>query len=191
MPKNKTRNDLELRDMATVINEAIRRLPNGDSRFSVSRLPLSNVCLAGFEAPDIQEQISSDYSMPPTNQEIAKQFHEEITMIEKVMDDMNITKRLNLDAFNRKAYAMRLWDSYAIPWRFHNETVQLIWAPRDLMGTPVIHSYPVPYFLRTLAEILDQNCAHAWKQARHLKYWQIFVLALIIIGLIVWVVIGK
>jgi len=191
MPKNKKRDDLELRDMAAVIEEAIRRLPNGDFRLSVSRFPLSNVCLAGFGVPDIQERISSDYTMPPTNEEISKQYYEEITMIEKIMDEMNITNRLNLDAFNRQAYAMRMWDCYAIPWRYHNQTVHLIWAPHDLVGTPIIRSYPVSYFLRALAEILEKNYDQAWKQARHLKYWKIFGLALIMIGLVVWGIIEK
>jgi hypothetical protein len=194
MTKNKKKDNLELRDMASVIEEAIRQLPNGDFRLSVSRFPLSNVCLAGFGAPDIQEQILSDYSMPLANEEIAEiaeQFYEEITMIEKIMDEMNITNRLNLDASHRKAYAMRMWDCYAIPWRFHNKAVHLIWAPHDFMGTPIIHSYPVSYFLCTLAGILEKNYGQAWKHASHLKYWKIFGLALIIIGLIVWAVIGK
>ncbi len=89
MPKNKKQHDLDVRDVAPVIEEAIRRLPNGNLRLSVSPFPLSHVCLAGFYAPDISERISSDYTMPSANEEIAKQFCEEITMIEKIMEGMS------------------------------------------------------------------------------------------------------
>lgn len=192
MLKNKKQHDLDVRDVAPVIEEAIRRLPNGDLRLSVSRFPLSHVCLAGFCAPDISQRISSDYSMPSANEEIAKQFYEEITMIEKIMEEMNIANRPELQALNRKAYAIQMWDCYAIPWRFHNETVHLIWSPHDLMGSPIIHSYPVSCFLRALAEILEKHYNQAWKQARHLKYWRIFaILVLIIIGFVLWAIIGK
>ena len=62
MPKNKKQHDLDVRDVSPVIEESIRRLPNGDLRLSVSRFLLSHVFLAGFCAPDISERMSSDYS---------------------------------------------------------------------------------------------------------------------------------
>jgi len=60
------------------------------------------------------------------------------------------------------------------------------------MGSPIIHSYPASYFLRALAEILEKHYNQAWKQARHLKYWRILaILVLIIIGFVLWAIIGK
>jgi len=188
----KKKHDLDFRDVVPVIDEAIRRLPNGDLRLSTSRFSLSHVCLAGFCAPDISDRISSNYSMPSANEEIAKQFYEEVRVIEKIMEEMNIPNGPDLQALNRKAYAIQIWDCYAIPWRFHKETVYLIWSPHDLMGSPIIHSYPASYFLRALAEILEKHYNQAWKQARHLKYWRILaILVLIIIGFVLWAIIGK
>ena len=184
MMKKKQQYDLDVRDVTAVIEEAIKRLPNGDLRLSMSRFPLNHVCLDGFNVPDISERISSNYSMPSANNGVAEQFHEEITIIEKIMKEMHILDKPDSLTLNRKACAMQIWDCYAIPWRFHNETVHLIWSPHDLMGTPIIHSYPVSYFLRILVEILENHYDQAWRQARHLKYWRIFgILALITAGL--------
>ena len=192
MTKKKKHCDLDACDVAPVIEEAIRRLPNGDLRLSMSRFPLSHMCLTGFHAPDISEQISSDYSMPSRSEEMAKQFYEEITILETIMEEMNIPNRPDLQPLSRKAYAMQMWDCYAVPWRSHNERIYLIWSPRDLMGSPIIHSYPVSYFLRILAEILEEHYDQAWRLTRHLKYWRIFaIFALIIIGVVVWAMAGK
>lgn len=192
MKKNKKQYNLDVRDVAPVIEEVIRQLPNGDLRLSASRFPLSHVCLAGFYAPTISEQISSNCSMPSTNKEIAKQFYEEVSMIETIMEEMNIPNRPDLQALDRKAYAMKIWDCYAIPWRYQNETVHLIWSPQDLMGSPITHSYQVSYYLRALAEILEKRHVQAWKHARHMTYWRIFgILTLIILCLAIWVIIEK
>ena len=105
MLQKKQQYDLDVRDVVPVIEEAIRRLPNGDLRLSVSRFPLSHVCLAGFNTPDISERISSNYSMPSANDGITEQFYEEITTIEKIMKEMHILDRPDSLALNRKACA--------------------------------------------------------------------------------------
>lgn len=47
---------------------------------------------------------------------------------------------------NRRAFAIQLWDWYTIPWRYKNNSIHIIWSPQDVIGTPIIHSYPVDFF---------------------------------------------
>jgi hypothetical protein len=176
-----SKDDLNVRDLVPVIEETIKRLPNGDSRILASKFGLSRVCLAGFGTPDITELINSDYSMPSANKEIVQQFYEEVGVIEKVLEEMKIPNRRDLDSLNRRAYALKIWEIYAIPWRFYNDAVHLIWAPRDLVSSPIIRSYPTSYFLRELAEIFENGNGQFWKEARSLKYWRTIAVSCLVI----------
>ena len=49
--------------------------------------------------------------------------------------------------FNLRAYALQMWEWYAIPLRYQDEKVFAIWGPQDVMGTPIIHSYDTSFFL--------------------------------------------
>ena len=139
--------NLHVRDLIFVIEEAIKRLPDGDKRLALSKFPLNYACLGNFPVPDFSERIASDYGMPAENTEIAKDYYEEISTIEKIMEESNLPISLadwqsgsKIEAakkmhkgLNRRAYAMQMWDWYAIPWRFRNGLVHLIWSPHDVM----------------------------------------------------------
>jgi hypothetical protein len=55
---------------------------------------------------------------------------------------------------NRRAYAMGLWENFAIPIRFSHGRVSVIWAPHDVMGAPIIHTYSPERFLAHVAGVL-------------------------------------
>jgi len=200
MPKRK-QHDLHVRDLAFVIEEAIRRLPNGESRLAVSHLPLGYACLGEFDVPDISERLSSDYGVPSRNEEIEKQYYEEITTIGAIMEEADVPIRLadwqskvecveKMRGLNRRAYAIRMWHWYAIPWRFCNDSVHVIHCPRDLLGSPIIHSYPAADFLRALAEEMEKRHEESEKLERQLSIWRTFgIVVLILLGVISYEVI--
>lgn len=128
--------ELNLRDLAFVVEEAIRRLPNGEARFAVAKYPLGHACLSDFYGPDLNEQISSDYGMPAANKEIEQEFFEEITTLEKIMVEADVPIKLAdwqagdklepaqrmYEGLNRRGYAIQVWDWYAIPRRHGGRT---------------------------------------------------------------------
>jgi hypothetical protein len=200
MPK-KIQTDLHVRDLSFVIEEAIRQLPNGESRLAVFDFPLSHACFSEFYGPDISERLSSDYSMPSGNDEIEKQYYEEITTIEKIMVETDVPiglaawqSRSKIESFekmmkgmNRRAYAIQMWDWYAIPWRLRGDTVHMIYSPHDVMGTPIIHSYAADHFFRLLAEKMEKQHKQAEKLNKQLSFWKNFgIIVLVLIGIVLW-----
>jgi hypothetical protein len=205
MPKNEDK-EFHVRDLAFVIEEAVRRLPNGKSRLRLSAYPLSYACLSGFYNPDISERLSSDYGMPSGNEEVEKEYNEEIITIEKIMEEAQVPIKLakwqsdsKIDAadrmyksLNRRAYAIQIWDWYAIPWRFKNGFVHLIWSPHDVMGSAIIHSYPVPDFLGGMSDKLEVHFKEGDKLVRQLGFWKnLGIIVLILAGIFLWVFIQK
>jgi hypothetical protein len=198
MPKKK-QTDLHIMDLKHVIEEAIHRLPNGKTRLAVSNFPLSYACLSGFYGPNISERLSSDYSIPSGNEEIEKQYYEEITTIEKIMVEIDVPIRLAdwqsqsksesdekmRKEMNRRAYAIQMWDWYAIPWRLTGGSVHVIYSPHDIMGTPIIHTYPANHFLSSLADMMEKQHSQAEKLSNQLSFWKNFgIIVLVVIVLV-------
>jgi len=119
-----------LTEYKAIIEEAIHRLPNGESRLSISGSPLNYACLKEFYAPDLSERLSSDHSMDSGNNEIENQYAEEVSAIEQLLIENDVQISLSgwqsrakaaekiFKGMNRKAYAIQMWEWYAIPWRF-------------------------------------------------------------------------
>jgi hypothetical protein len=198
--------ELHIRDLTFVIEEAIRRLPNGRYRLRLSAYPLSHACLSGFYNPDISERLSSDYGMHSGNEEVGKEYNEEIITIEKIMEETQVpikpakwqkgSKSDTADgmytSLNRRAYAIQIWDWYAIPWRFKNGFVHLIWSPHDIMGSPIIHSYPVSEFLGGISDNLESYFKEGDKVSRQLSFWKnLGIVLLVIVGIVLWVFVKK
>ena len=193
---------LHCKDFKLLIEKAIKELKNGENRLAVSDFPLKYACLHGFSTPDISERWSSDYSMPSGNKDIEADYFEEITLLEKLMKDVNVPINLAdwqkgtkielaekmYKGLNRRAFAIQLWDWYAIPWRYKNNTIHVIWAPQDVMGTPIIHSYPADFFLTNLSSILERQSESQTKILRQLNFWKNFgIIAIIIFTIFLWI----
>lgn len=191
-----------VKDFSFVIEEAIKRLPDGENRFALSDYPLSHICLKDFYAPDIAEYLKSDYGRPSSDKEIEKDYYEEISTLEKIMIDADVPislsdwqtgtnseagKRL-FKGINRRAYAIQMWDWYGIPWRFKDGFIHLIWSPSDVMGSPIIHSYPVENFLSNLTIKEGKHVQEIEQSNRQLNFWKNFghiVIAIVSIILII------
>ena len=136
MQKNKRKN---ISDYKFIIEEAIKLLPDGEGRFLITEFPLRYTSFNDFFKPAFSEQISSDYGLPSENPQIEKDFFEEIKILEELfrkhdtqidLSDWQETKNKNGEKLykdlNRRAYAMQIWDWYAIPWRFKNGFIHII-----------------------------------------------------------------
>lgn len=197
-------NKLHMRDLAFVIEEAIRQLRDGETRLAVSDYPLSHACLNDLYKPDFEEWVLSYSETSSGNEDITKDYYEEITTIEKLMVDAEVPikfadwqSKSNLESLekihkglNLRAYSMQLWDWYAIPWRYKNGFIHLIWSPHDIMGSPIIHSYPASYFLSNLAAKLETEFSQFQRTSRQLTIWKnLGIIILIVMGIIVWALI--
>lgn len=89
---------------------------------------------------------------------------------------------------NRRAYATQVWDWYAIPWRHKDGLIHLIWSPRDVMGSPTIHSYPVNDFLRGLSGKQEAIIKQLTQSSRRLVLWRnIGIAVLILLGILLFI----
>lgn len=194
--------NLHIRDFAYVIEEAIRRLPNGAERLALSEDPLNQICLKLFETLAPSETLLSDYGVSiNSSKETEKDYFEEIVTIEKIMEESAVPIALSdwqsriqsEDAekmhkeLNRRAYAIQLWDWYAIPWRFSNNSIKLIWSSRDIIGRPIIREFPVNSFLAIITEIFRKENVEKERLIKKIAFLGKFgAILLIIIGIIIW-----
>jgi len=197
-------------DFKPLIEEAIKKLKNGENRLAVSDYPLY-ACLNVFGTPDISERLLSDFGAPSKNKDIEADYFEEITLLEKMMADANVPigladwqKRITnkyesmeemFKPFNRRAFAIQLWNWYAIPWRYKNNEIHIIWSPQDVMGTPIIRSYSVDFFLSHFSSILAEQSESQLKQSesqlktmKQLSFWKNFgIVAIIIFAIFLYI----
>lgn len=191
---------LHCKNFKPLIEEAIKKLKNGENRLAVSDFPLKYACLNGFSAPDISERLSSNYSIPSGNKDIEADYFEEITLLEKLMADANVPINLAdwqkgtkiesaekmYKGLNRRSFAIQLWDWYAIPWRYKNGAIHIAWSPQDVMGTPIIHSYPTDFFLANLSSVLENQAENQAKIFKQLNFWKnLGIIAIIIFVILI------
>jgi hypothetical protein len=198
---------LHARDLRHVIEKAIRRLPNGKSRLTLSDYSMSYTFFSNFEVPDFAEIMQSDYGMPSGNDTVEKQFFEEITTIEDIMLEVNVPIKIDksgsrlaslesyqnmMKSMNLRAYAIRLWDWYGIPWRIDGSKVHIIYSPEDLMGTPIIRTISIHEFLNKVIIKLEDRKIEVGSLTKKLDYWRVFgIIMSIVMGIIFWIFIQR
>jgi len=193
----------QIKDFGFIIKKAAKRLPDGESRFFISRYPIGHACLSGLYEPHFGERLSSDYGMPSEESEIEKDFNTEILTLMDLMKEADIPIDLadwqsgsKSDAgqkmyksMNLRAYAMQFWDWYGIPWRYKSGFIYLIWPPTDVLGTPVIHRYSVQDFLMAFVNKQEEHFVHLVKLTKKHKFWSTFgqisilLISILLIGL--------
>ena len=198
LPDTEKLKPLHCKNFKPLIEKVIKKLKNGENRLAISDYPLKYAYLNGFSAPDTSERLSSDYSMPSGNKDIETDYFEEITLLEKMMADADVPINLAdwqkgskiksaskmYKGLNRRAYAIQLWDWYAIPWRYKNNSIHIIWSPQDVMGSPIIHSYPTDFFLTNLSSVLKNQAENQIKVLKQLSFWKnLGIIAIIIFAI--------
>jgi hypothetical protein len=191
----KKKNEFYIRDLKPIVKEAIRRLPRGETRFSLSELSLSAVCQNLFSGPDIAETLLPNYGERSENRKVENQYYEEIKTLEEIMLEANVPIHLAdwqvgwkiesadkmMVVMNRRAYAIQIWNWYAIPWRLDGDSVHVIFSPEDIEGAPMIHTYSGGYFLELLAEKLGKQQLQFENMEKKYSSWANFGLIMIIL----------
>ena len=189
--KNKTDDNYKI---TTLIDKAIETLNDGNNRFaSTNKLQFKDVCVHEFSKVILSDRnLWSDYGMPSGNKELESDYFEEITLLVKLLEESNLTyfpnsqkdklgKLMEYDkVLKRRAIAMNIWNTYAIPWRFKNNTVHIIFSPTDIMEKPIIDSYDVSSFIKIIAIILEQRASNEIEKSKHLFYKNLAISALIL-----------
>jgi hypothetical protein len=191
--------DLHLRDLRFVIEEVIDRLDFGETRFIASDYQTTYSCLKDFSGPQVTKSLDFEKFLPVGNEEAKKQFYEEIRTIEQVMIEENVPIELDdwqknsgsesdeklFKEENRRAYAIQIWNWYAIPWRIIGNQVYVIYSPYDIKGAPNIRNYPTEYFLQAIANNMVNRQKIEDRLNKKISFWKRFgVIILILVGLI-------
>jgi hypothetical protein len=191
----------QIKDFGFIIEKAIKRLPDGESRFFISRSPIGHACLNGLYGPNLGEHLSSDYGMPSEEAEIEEDFNTEILTLMDLMKEADVPIDLAdwqsasisdaeeekmFKSEERRNYAIQLWQWFGIPWRYKNGFIYLIWPPTDpFFGTPIIHGYTVKDFLVALVNKQEEHFVYLAKLDRKHKFWSTFgQITIILLGLI-------
>lgn len=193
----KNKNELHVIDLRYVVEEAKTRIPNGEARFAVSDFPLSHTCFSFQCGPNMSEILSSNLSISSENEEIEKQYYEEIKVLEEIMVETDTPINLAewqrgsaesvMKGMNLRAYAMQIWDWYAIPWRLDGETVYIIYSPQDVMGSPIIHTWPATNFFEALAKTASKQNSDLENLDKKLSFWKNFgIIILVVVAIVTW-----
>lgn len=137
-----------------VIQEAIARLQDGVNRLKFSEYSESSFYTELFGSPFEEEYEQSDYGEPSKYIHIQKEFMEEVYTIEKILLEKNIPDQTYkkqrseieqkfINSTHRRSYALSIWDQFSIPIRKRDNRIYMIYSPRDIMGTPIIHCYTI------------------------------------------------
>jgi hypothetical protein len=184
-----------------IIVETKRRLPDPDLRFNENAaIPMRLVCLQRLPSPTLDEAIRSDYgvSSGASVKAVTEDFWKEIQTIEQCIKDSDLKVHLAIwqkgadpqavdrifEGLNLRAYALQMWDWFAIPLRYRDHKVFAIWAPRDALGTPIIQAYDTGSFLKQSVWNQVQEAENRKILERNLRIWMtIGTLLIIFIGL--------
>jgi len=170
---------LNVKIFGELIQLAITRLEDGYTRFFDtvhSEFSLTGACLRDIKGPRF---MTEQGERPRNNEDVQKDFYEEIDLIVKLIDECKIPIKFKYTSANRRLLskrniALQVWKWYAIPWRFKNRNVYIIWAPWDLLSAPTIEEWPIDYFLTTMADISESQVAAQIKIEKQLKFWKDF-----------------
>ena len=147
----------------TIIRSVREKLECGSER--ISDAPTALRWSWWPDRPDLQDELSSDYGMNTDFHTLEKEFREELQAIRETLDQLGHEPELAdwqksssdagrrvMQSLNQSAEALNIWDQIGVPIRRRGSTVFRIWAPRDVMGSPIIKALPIDAFLIGAAE---------------------------------------
>jgi hypothetical protein len=139
--------------------------------------------------------------VPTSVPEFEEAFYEEVGAIHGLLDNANQTRGLAesqeelagaqrriRNSLNTRADALGVWDKIAIPVRRRGDSVFRIFAPRDVMGSPIIQALHIDQYIRGVSIKTAEDAACIARLTRRLERWRLTSLALggIVALLLVW-----
>lgn len=145
----------------------------------------------------------SDYSIDSGNDALENEFREEVQAIREILDELGHEPELAdwqkssmesgrqmLLSLNQTAEALRIWDQIGAPVRCKGNTVFRIWAPRDVMGSPIIKALPADAFINDVVEQTATDRIEIERLKTLLEKWRVAAIifaVLIVLGAASWV----
>jgi hypothetical protein len=188
--------------MHPIASEARASLANGHMRLVESTASLRDVWFPTSTEPAFGEQMLSDYGALHRDSSIAKEFEAEVSaLIEAIVRHDDPRSLQEIDAtegseamhraaekrMNRRPAALAIWDVHGAPVRLRKDFVFRIVSPRDVMGDPIIRTYPAEKFVSE-ASVKIAELEFALRQAqRSITRWRISVAIFgIMLAVLVW-----
>jgi len=125
---------------------------------------------------------------------LEKEFREELQAIRETLDQLGHEPELAdwqksssdagrrvMQSLNQSAEALNIWDQIGVPIRRRGSTVFRIWAPRDVMGSPIIKTLPIDAFLIGAAEQTATDRIEIDRFKKLFENWRIAAIILAII----------
>lgn len=138
--------------------------------------------------PDFNDYLMSDYGMNDDDADarfsaLQKEYWEEIKAIREVLDELEKEEngRTITDHLNQTGRAIRIWEQIGVPIRRKGDTVFKIWAPRDVMGLPIIKSMYIDWFVIGVTEHTASNYIEIEILKKKLDRWRLGAIILAII----------
>lgn len=145
--------------------------------------------------PDLQDELLSDYGTDTGFHALEKEFREEVEAIRETLEELGHKPQLAdwqkssgeggrkmMRSLNLVADALSVWDQIGVPIRRRHNIVFRIWAPHDVMGSPIIKALPIDVFINGVAEETAADRIEIQRMKKLLEKWQI---AAIIFGILV------
>ena len=152
--------------------------------------------------PDFQDQLLSDYGVDTRFSTLEKEFREEVQAIRETLNELGHQpdvadwQKSSIDAggkmmkgLNQAATALSVWDHIGVPIRRRGDTVFRIWAPRDVMGSPIIKALPIDVFVNGVADHTISDRIEIERLKKNLDKWRVVavILAMVIaLGIAAW-----
>jgi hypothetical protein len=189
---------------AALIRKAVSILPNGSQRLSIKPIRMGESIQMLVNPPDPIEWDDQDYDVPLKFSEIGTQYYEETKVIETLLTEsvgvgglkllQDVLNDVGDDKFARNraitGYASQIWYDHAIPIRFHENSVYIIWPPNHSLQQPIVHDYNIGEFFMRAADKVQRvqaeldNSQKGLSKWKTIGIWSLFLLILVVASLV-------
>jgi hypothetical protein len=188
--------------MPALVAAARNALPGGDDRLVDSTCSLRNAWFPVDVEPSFEEQMLSDHGALHSKNPIAGEFDEEVNALIQAIASRSDSRSLEQvkaeggeeamliaaeDRMGRRPMALALWDRHGAPVRLRGDTVFRVVSPRDVMGDPIIRSYPAHQFVTQVSVRTAELAQHLKETKSSLARWRVTSAGLLfLLALIAW-----
>jgi ElaB/YqjD/DUF883 family membrane-anchored ribosome-binding protein len=170
---------------AVLVGKAISILPMGSRRLSPTRVRMAERLGVFVHPPEPNEWLDQDYEELNLSN-IGAQYYEEIEAIKKLVTEsadagglqslQDALKEVGDDKYARNravaAYAKQVWHDYAIPVRFCDGEIYIIWAPDHELHLPIVYAFGVSEFFLASADKIQRSQVELERTQKRLSKWQ-------------------
>lgn len=188
--------------MHEAVADARNSLPGGAHRLVDSTCSLRSAWFPVSAEPSFEEHLLSDHGALHSNNPVAREFDEEVNALVDAIaarSDSRSLKQVAADGgreamlaaaaerMDHRPMALALWDRHGAPVRLRGDMVFRIVSPQDVMGDPIIRSYPAHWYVAEVSVKTAELTQHLKRVTTSLTRWRVASAVLILfLVLISW-----